>query len=70
MYLWRCLTKASLVLEKKWLASDIALNSTLIPFCALNLLSSSVIYSTGTNSSFLPKTTKPEVGHGDKKEKS
>ena len=70
MYLLRHFIKASSTFEKKWLASDTISNSTLIPFWALNLLFNSLISSKGTNSSFLPCITRPEVGHGDKNEKS
>ena len=54
MYLSKFLTSKSSFLEKKWLAAGIDWKSTLIPFWELNLLSKSVIYSSGTNSSFLP----------------
>ena len=70
MYLFNDFVKALSALEKKWFASDIWSNSTFIPFCSLNLLVSSFMCSIGTNSSFFPQTIKPEVGQGDKKEKS
>ena len=70
MYLFKDFNKEASAFEKKWFASEIISNSTLIPFWALNLLFNSFISSKGTNSSFLPCIIKPEVGQGDKNEKS
>ena len=42
MYLFKDLISIWAPFEKKWLASSIDSNSTLIPFCALNLLFNSL----------------------------